>query len=478
MQVRSKKTADRGTPTVVGLLADRRPDPGTTGTVLDDLGPVAEAVFDAVGFEGKAGQTAVVTTEERTVVFVGLGDEIDLEGLRVAAGAARGAVPKATTIATTLHLVEVDDALSAVIEGFGFADYRYEQYLSEPEGRGELSVVLLDAPKGWKGVAEEAAVIVEAVAFARDLVNTPPRDKAPLDLAQRVTDAASDTSLKVELWKVDRLKKERMGGILGVGLGSHRLPCLLKLTHSPRKPKARLAIVGKGITFDSGGLSLKPSNMMETMKSDMGGAAAVVSAVIAIAKLGLPVEVTAYAALAENLPGGGAQRPGDVLTARNGKTIEVINTDAEGRLVLADALALAAESKPDLIVDLATLTGACKVALGEKIAGLWSNGQEHSDRVAAAAAAAGERVWPMPQPADYSALIESDIADMRNSSSSRYGSAMAATLLLEQFVDDVPWAHLDIAGPAFTSKAEHYIPKGATGFGVRTVVELARSMAE
>jgi leucyl aminopeptidase len=411
-------------------------------------------------------------------VFVGLGDEVDAEGLRAAAGTARNAVKKADTLATTLHLVEIDGALPAVVEGFGLADYSYQTYLSEPEDRKPLTLEILDAPKGWKSVVSDSAAVIDAVALARDLVNTPPRDKAPLDLAQRATEAASETSLKVELWKVDRLSKEKMGGILGVGLGSHRPPCLLKLTHSVRRPKARLAIVGKGITFDSGGLSIKPSNMMETMKSDMAGAAAVIASMIAISKLGIPVEVTGYAALAENLPGGGAQRPGDVLTARNGKTIEVINTDAEGRLVLADALSLAAESEPDLILDLATLTGACKVALGEKIAGLWSNGDGPTGMITAAAAAAGERVWGMPQPADYWSLIESDIADMRNSSSSRYGGAMAATLLLEQFVGDVPWAHLDIAGPAFVSKAEHYIPKGATGFGVRTVVELARSMAQ
>ncbi len=477
MQVRAKKAVTVGVPVVVGMMSDRRPAEGAA-ELLGAVEDVAVPVFDAVGFEGKPGQSAVVTTSGRTVVFVGLGDEVDAEGLRAAAAVGRKAVDKAETVATTLHELEIAGSLGAVIEGFGLADYRYQSYLSEPDERSSLTLEILGAGKGWKALASEATAIVDAVSLARDLVNTPPRDKAPTDLAQRAIEAASDTSLKTELWDVERLRKEKMGGMLGVGLGSHRPPCLLKLTHSVRKPKAKLAIVGKGITFDSGGLSIKPSNMMETMKSDMAGAAAVIGAMIAISELGLPVHVTGYAALAENLPGGGAQRPGDVLTARNGKTIEVINTDAEGRLVLADALSLAAESEPDLILDLATLTGACKVALGEKIAGLWSNGEATTEKVAAAAEAAGERVWPMPQPADYGSLIESDIADMSNSSSSRYGSAMAATLLLEQFVGEVPWAHLDIAGPAFFSKAEHYIPKGGTGFGVRTIVELARSMAE
>jgi leucyl aminopeptidase len=249
------------------------------------------------------------------------------------------------------------------------------------------------------------------------------------------------------------------------------------LRHKPRRPKAKIAFVGKGIVFDSGGLSIKPSDGMMTMKDDMAGAAAVCAAVIAIARLGIKVEVVGYAALAENMPGGGAQRPGDVLEMRNGKTIEVLNTDAEGRLVLADALALAAESKPDLIVDLATLTGACKVALGPKIAGVFAHDDVAAERVLAAARASGERAWHLPLPTDYRPMIDSDIADMKNTGTGRYGGAMAAALLLAEFVGDIPWAHVDIAGPAWVDAAEHYIPKGGTGFGVRTLVELAESMA-
>lgn len=477
MDVHSVKSLAKGVPIAVGMLADRHALPGAVDS-LEAMSHVATAVFDAVGFEGKPNETAVVNTEERTVVFVGMGEEVGLETLRAAAGSARHALPKSVRFATTLHQVEISGALGAVVEGFGLADYRYESYLSEPESREPLSLDLIGTPKDWKRQSADASVITDAVSLARDLVNTPPRDKAPLAVADRAKEVASETSLEVDVWEVDKLRKERMGGILGVGLGSHRPPCLILMTHRVRKPKARLAIVGKGITFDSGGLSLKSGKGMETMKSDMAGAAVVIAAIVAIAKLDLDVEVTAYAAMAENLPGGGAQRPGDVLTARNGKTIEVINTDAEGRLVLADALSLAAESKPDLIVDLATLTGACKVALGEKIAGLWTNGDDPTERLVAAAEIAGERIWPMPQPADYGSLIESDIADMRNSAGSPYGGAMAATLLLEQFVDEVPWAHLDIAGPAFSTSAESYIPKGGTGFGVRTIVELARAMAD
>ncbi|MBI5156516.1 MAG: leucyl aminopeptidase, partial [Acidimicrobiia bacterium] len=236
-----------------------------------------------------------------------------------------------------------------------------------------------------------------------------------------------------------------------------------------------LAVVGKGIVFDSGGLSLKPADSMETMKTDMSGAAAVFASMQAIAALRLPVRVLGIAPLTENMPGGSALRPGDVLEIRNGKTIEVLNTDAEGRLVLADGLSLAAEQRPDLIVDIATLTGAISIALGEKIAGLFGT-ESAVNRVAEAAEAAGERVWRMPLPADYRKNIDSDVADMKNTGP-RYGGAINAALLLKEFVGDIPWAHLDIAGPARAAEAEHYVPKGGTGFGVRTLVELARRMS-
>ena len=475
MQVRSVRSAGTSVPVVVGMYEGRKPAPGAT-TAKRDVGAVGTTVFDATGFTGELGQSALVTTATRSYVFVGLGSELDAERLRQAAGTGRKAVPKSTTVATTLHKIDLAGALDAVLEGFAFSDYSFSDYLPSAEPTSPLELELVGAPQGWEPAAERASVVAEAVDLARDLVNTPSRDKAPMAFAERVQTAASDTKLTVEVWDVDRLGSERMGGIIGVGQGSDRPPCLVVMTHKTRRPKAKIAIVGKGITFDSGGLSIKPAAAMELMKSDMSGAAAVMAAVIAISKLGLRVDVTAYAAMAENLPGGAAQRPSDVVTARNGKTIEIINTDAEGRLVLADALSLAAESEPDLIVDLATLTGACKVALGEKIAGLWSNDESVTEQIVGVAEAAGERVWPMPQPRDYWTLIESDIADMRNSSSSRYGSAMAATLLLEEFVDDRPWAHLDIAGPAFMSKAEHYIPKGGTGFGVRTLIELAVAM--
>jgi leucyl aminopeptidase len=482
MQVHSVRSvaASSAEAVVVGMYSNRRRTPGLK-PVTDALGSWLGDALDASGFEGTQGQTAVVPAPgldgPSTAVIVGLGDEVDLEGLRQAAGAARRAIPRLGTIATTLHRIPIEGATRAVLEGMSLADYRFDTYRSEPDAHPELSVDLVGGGAGWKDDARRAGVIVDAVALARDLVNEPAAAKAPLDLAGRVSGPAADAGLDVEVWEGERLEAEGMAGLLGVGGGSHRPPCLLRLSYRPEGATAHLALVGKGIVFDSGGLSIKTAAFMEDMKSDMAGAAAIIAATIAIARLGLGVNVTAYAALAENLPGGSAQRPGDVLTIRNGKTIEVLNTDAEGRLVLADALALAAEAEPDLLVDLATLTGACKVALGPKIAGLFSGDDMARERVEAAASAAGERVWPMPLPADYRTLIDSRIADMKNTGTGRYGGAISAALLLKEFVGEVPWAHLDIAGPAFLDSAEHYLPKGGTGFGVRTLVELAADAA-
>jgi leucyl aminopeptidase len=402
---------------------------------------------------------------------------VDLESLRQAAGRGIRAAGKARTIATTLHRVPLDGAASAVLEGIGLGDYRFDRYRSGEEDRGPLSIELLGGPTETAELAMQAGVIVESVGLAADLVNEPSKGKAPLDFAGRIIDVAEEFGVDSELWSGDDLEVEQMAGLLAVGGGSHRPPCMLRLDYRPRRAKASLYLVGKGIVFDSGGLSLKPPSFMEDMKSDMAGAAAVCAAVLAIARLKLRVNVTGFAALAENMPGGGAQRPGDVITYRNGKTVEVLNTDAEGRLVLADGLCLAAEEQPDLIVDLATLTGACKVALGPSIAGLFGHDEKAVASVQAAADSAGERVWTMPLPKDYQPLIESRIADMKNTVTGRYGGAQAAALLLAAFVDDRPWAHLDIAGPAFMEKEAHYIPKGGTGFGVRTLIELARSMS-
>lgn len=474
MNVSHLKTSARSlsSAVVVGMFDGRRPAPGTAAYSRGQ-----SAALAALDFEGKAGQVAVTTGGDgRRVVFVGLGDEVDVELLRQAAGLGRKAVAGADAIATTLHQVGLDGATLATVEGFGLADYRFERYKSAAKSRPELLLELLGGTVDAADISN-ALITIDSVNLCRDLVNEPAAAKAPMAIAERLAAIASAGGLAVEIWDSARLSDERMGGMLGVGQGSDRPPALLKLHYRARRPKAKLALVGKGIVFDSGGLSLKPADMMEAMKDDMAGGAAVAAATIAIASLGLPIEVISFSAFAENLPSGSAQRPGDVLEARNGKTIEVLNTDAEGRLVLADALALAAEAQPDLIVDLATLTGACKIALGPRIAGVFGNDQPAIDRVLAAGAAGGERLWPLPLPADHRPMIDSDVADMKNTGQGRYGGAIAAALLLNEFVGEVPWVHLDIAGPAFLDKAEQYLPKGGTGFGVRTLIELARSFS-
>jgi leucyl aminopeptidase len=326
--------------------------------------------------------------------------------------------------------------------------------------------------------AEEAALRrsraeANAVTFARELVNLPPSELYPESFAARA--AESGPRVRCEIWDETRLAAERMEAILGVAGGAARPPRLVVLRYTNAGSAAPLAFVGKGVTFDSGGLSLKTTDQMVDMKCDMAGAAVVLAAIRAAAELELKVNLLGVMPLVENMPGGRAMKLGDVLHARNGKTIEVLNTDAEGRLVLADALAYAAEQRPGHIVDLATLTGSCMIALGTEIAGLMSNDDLWSRRVRAAITRAGERAWPLPMDADFDDLLKSKVADLKNIPPSRYGGAIAGGKFLEQFVADVPWVHLDIAGPAW---ADHEGPSrdaGGTGAFVRSLIELAAS---
>ncbi len=479
MHVNSSRKIPPGSVLLLGMHHGRKPTKGSSSH-LKKVGGWLGDVLDDAGFRGELGTSVTVPWpdgEASRVVVVGLGEEAGAEELRQAAAIGRQAAGKSAAIATTLHQVPLDGAIEAVLDGVGLADYRFERYKSSTEDRPDLTLTLLAAPKEWKEQAERSRIVVEAVLAARDLVNMPASDKPPLTFATLVGERAEAAGMDVEVIAGDRLEAEQLNGLRGVGSGSSRPPCMIHLVHKPKRARAKLVFVGKGIVFDSGGLSIKPASSMESMKDDMAGAAAVSSAAIAIAQLGLPVEVHAMAAMAENLPGAGAQRPGDVIRYRNGKTIEVLNTDAEGRLVLADGLCLATEMEPDLIVDLATLTGAITVALGQKIAGVFGNDVDAVDRLIAAAEAAGERMWPMPLPDDYRSMIDSQIADMKNTGKGRYGGAITASLLLREFVGDRSWVHIDIAGPASVDDAEHYIPKGGTGFGVRTLIALAESYA-
>ena len=317
-------------------------------------------------------------------------------------------------------------------------------------------------------------IVGQAVNLARDLTNTPPSEKCPTRLAEQIRTMASDAGLAVQVWDETRIRQERFGGLLGVAAGSANPPCFVILDHRRGGETPPLALVGKGVTFDSGGLSLKPSASMEDMKSDMTGAAVVAATMQAAARLDLPVNVTGYLALTENMTGGNAMKLGDVLTMRNGKTVEVLNTDAEGRLILADALSFAAENRPARILDLATLTGACMVALGPKVAGVFSNDDDFCARLLSACRQTGERGWRLPLDDDYKEQLKSGVADLKNVGG-KWGGAITAAKFLEQFVDGKPWVHLDIAGPSWSDSENTTRDAGGTGCFVRTLLAFLES---
>ena len=320
-------------------------------------------------------------------------------------------------------------------------------------------------------------ILGDSINFARHLVNEPPNEVYPFSFAERARASASEVGMEFELWDQGRMQTEDCNALLAVARGSDRLPCLCILRHqgSASVDDPWLALVGKGVTFDSGGLSLKSTEGMKAMKADMAGASTVVAAMQAIAQLRLPVNVMGLVGLVENMPGGRSYKLGDVIRARNGKTIEVLNTDAEGRMVLADVLSVAISQGADRIIDLATLTGACVVALGDEVAGAMTNDQDFCDTLLAAAESCGERVWQLPMFPEYAENLKSQVADIQNIGKGRSGGAITAAKFLEEFVDDVPWVHLDIAGPAFLDKPKGWIDGGGSGVMVRTLVEVAKS---
>ena len=471
----SKPTTTRADVLILGIRGD------------DDKGELAETL-DLLGFTGEKGQTlrfpSSGAVKAPVVVAIALPETPTAEDLRRAAAKGVREAKNAESVAIALHPAGVDE-VEAIAEGVALGTYRFEAFKSgskDAKKTDQLTSAVILTPFARQTTAtkalERAATVAEAVNVARDWVNTPPGDLRPADFADSITTHAG-TDVKVTVWDEKRLAKERCGGILGVGRGSDSPPRLVTLTYEPKNAATHLALVGKGITFDSGGLSIKTGPGMATMKIDMAGAAAVVAATVAIARLGLPIRVTAYACLAENMPSGGATRPGDVLHMRSGSTVEVLNTDAEGRLVLADGLALAVESEADRIVDVATLTGACVVALGERTSGILSNDEQFGDTVLASSRAAGESMWPLPITEEMKATVHSsNVADLRQHNPKPYGGALFAAAFLREFVADVPWAHLDIAGPSFNDgSAYDYTPNGGTGTGVRTLVRLASELA-
>lgn len=433
-------------------------------------------------FEAKPGQALAVPADDgTTVVALGVGARgaVDADALRKAGAALARSAGDATGVATTLA-APWPDLAQAVVEGVGLGSYRFAAANRRNGDRGPaLERVVLVSRRSTRRGLERGAAAVKATWRCRDWVNLPPRDLTPTVLARLAEEAASGTGAEVEVWDEDRIADEKLGGLLGVSAGAAEPPRLIRVSHRPPgRPRARVALVGKGITFDSGGLSLKQPAGMMTMKGDMGGAAAVIAATVAAAELGLPVQVDGWVAATENMPSGTAIHPGDVLVARNGTSIEVLNTDAEGRLVLADALSLAVEEGPDAIVDIATLTGGQKVALGTKVAAVMGSDADLVRKVRAAGDLAGEPCWELPLFSDYRKDLDSDVADLRNVTGQPAASTIMAGLFLREFTGDVPWAHLDIASPSWADSENLLSRKGGTGWGTRTLIELVARWRE
>ena len=468
---------------VVGCYSDGKL-PAAAKQIDEAAGGALTKLIEAKEISGKPGSLATVLAPAGVaatlVVVVGLGDREKLDrgaAFRAAASASKQIGSKERKSAA-FYLDDGWDAdivaaavCGAIVGCQGQDLYRTKKNLFPFE---EVH---------WAGSSEAALAagraLADSVSLTRRLVNEPPSTMCPAAFAAATEEMANEVGLEIEVWDEKRLEAERCGSLLAVSRGSQQPPRLVILRHNGGNPgDAPLALVGKGVTFDSGGLSLKPSDSMKTMKCDMAGAATVVGAMRAIAQQKLPVNVIGLAGLVENMVSGDSYKLGDVLTARSGKTIEVLNTDAEGRLVLADVLDVAVEQGAAKIIDLATLTGACVVALGLDVAGLMTNDQAWCDEVAGAAKTCGEPVWQLPMFEEFTEQIQSKVADIKNIGDGRWGGAMTAAKLLEEFVQDKPWVHIDIAGPAFLDSAKPWMDAGGSGALVRTLVEVASQWAD
>jgi len=443
---------------------------------------------------GEAGHVSIVHVDGKLgsprVAVAGLGprEQIDADALRTAAAAvARETGSYAETVAWAIDgalELPAEEQARALVEGTAIGSYETARWKHD-EPKSKLSTLVLTGEgDGLKAAAERAATVAEWTNRARDLVNSPPNETTPERLAARAQEIASSVEhVSAEALDPDQIAKLGMGALAAVAQGSDNPARLVVLRYDPPKPTRGdvvLGLVGKAITFDTGGISLKPSLHMEDMKGDMAGGAAVIEATGAIAELGLPVRVLTVAAASENMPSGHAYRPGDIITAANGKTIEITNTDAEGRLVLADALWYAREQGATHVLDLATLTGAMEVALGDLYAGVFANDEAWRDEILAAGETSGDHIWPFPMHPRYRRYVDSVFADLKNSSDLRQAGAVLAAKFLEEFAGDGPWAHADIAGPAFLerSRGDYLSQRGGTGYGVRLIVELAARLSE
>lgn len=478
---------------IVGLVTSQdgpRPAPGADD-VDEAFGGGLAGAAQALGARGAAGEItrvpALGATTAPLVIAAGLGDApdagFDAEVLRRAAGAGLRAAAGKERVAVALPARDAAEAtavtLGALLGNYAYLTYRTGDTAAHAPADAVMIITPLAEDASAEGIVGQAETIAGSVNLVRDLVNTPPGDQPPAELARIAEEEAERAGLDVEVLDEEALVAGGYHAIIGVGQGSVNPPRLVRVAYTHPEATATLALVGKGITFDTGGLSLKPSASMDWMKSDMGGAGAVLGTLRTVAGLRPRVNVIGYLAIAENMPGGAAQRPSDVVTSYGGKTIEVMNTDAEGRLVMADAIGRALEDSPDLLIDVATLTGGQLVALGTRTSGVMGNDDAVRDAVADAAGRAGESMWAMPLPAELRRYFDSSVADITNHATERWGSMLAAGVFLSEFVPgDVPWVHLDIAGPAFNKGEPHgYTPKGGTGVAVRTLTQVAEDLA-
>jgi leucyl aminopeptidase len=425
----------------------------------------------------------------RRCVFMGLGPKgkLDAETLRAFAGhavkdameAKRKDLAIAVPTAESLP-VEAQTAIQALAEGAFLANHVFSRYKEKPKHTALTDISLMVPPRSgraFKALLPQVEAVCRGTVQAREWVSTPANDKIPEQLGKAFEAAAQQAGLKVRMLSQTQLKRQNFNALLAVAAGSVHAPCLVEMIYAPTKAAKTIVLVGKGVTFDTGGLNIKPSAGLETMKGDMAGAAAVAGAMTAIARLKPRHRVIGITPIVENMPSGSATRPGDIVKSYAGKTVEIGNTDAEGRLILIDAMAYAVrQHRPDIMIDLATLTGACVVALGEKMAGVFSPDDDLAAAIVSSGETTFERCWRMPLLEDYKELLKSDLADISNMPSSRYGGAITAALFLSEFAGKTRWAHIDIAGPGHAKKGSDYCAPGGTGFGVRLLCELLKRL--
>lgn len=485
LEVKVGRVGEEGV-TVIPMTEGEKPSP------LLELPEKTKAMIDKVAgkdFKGKLEEVFtlpnLLDVGPEKLILVGLGrrEELDLDSLRRAYGRAATKADESLIESVIFPVIDgpfqVSDSAQSIVEGILLSTYRFEKYKSDKRPRGlKKATLVVEDRRHLEEVmmaVDAAEKICRGVYTARDLTNMPGNEAYPEKFAEMVMEIGKRAGFSVKIYKMEDLERMGMGGILAVGQGSSHKPVLIELEYdgtggSGSRP---YVIVGKAVTFDSGGISIKPSEKMEDMKYDKAGGAAVVGILEAAALLKIPLRIVGLIPCVENLPSGTAFRPGDIIRFRNGKTSEIISTDAEGRLILADALAYGSEKNPVAMIDLATLTGACVIALGTHASGMFTNNQELASKILKASEKTGERVWQLPLWKQYKDQIKSDVADIKNSGG-RPAGAITAAAFLSEFVKDIPWVHLDIAGTAYTqetSEPKSYIPKGATGIGVRLIIK-------